>query len=465
MKQYLDLLKDIKENGDDRMDRTGVGTRSIFGRQLRFDLRKGFPLLTTKKVHMKSVIYELLWFIKGDTNIKYLQDHGVTIWNEWRRPYFYDRRMVLVEKKNKDYVPYDGEPPIRYSASGMSEEDQKLAHAWSRMMNRCYNKKDDKYRSYGAKGTSVCKRWHNVKNYIEDVKKLPHWYYKKNDWNSFELDKDYYKANQYGPDTCVWLHKTENVPKEWIMTINPDGEIGYFDSINATARSLGLASSSVCRFAKSGGRVINAKQSNKKVLGWRFTKISEDSSEMLLRRSLIEDGDLGEIYGAQWRRWEGKDGVLYDQLAEVINTIKTNPTSRRMLVNAWNVGELKNMALPPCHMMYQFHVSNGRLSCQLYQRSCDVFLGLPFNIASYALLTHMVADVCGLEVGEFIWTGGDIHLYHNHFEQADLQLSREPLELPTLKLNHRNTIDEFVYEDIEIEGYKSHARIPAPIAV
>ena len=263
MKQYLDLLKDIKENGDDRMDRTGVGTRSIFGRQLRFDLRKGFPLLTTKKVHMKSVIYELLWFIKGDTNIKYLEDHGVTIWREWAD----------------------------------------------------------------------------------------------------------------------------------------------------------------------------------------------------------ENGDLGPVYGAGWRRWEGKDGVLYDQLAEVINTIKTNPTSRRMLVNAWNVGELKNMALPPCHMMYQFHVSNGRLSCQLYQRSCDVFLGLPFNIASYALLTHMVADVCGLEVGEFIWTGGDIHLYHNHFEQADLQLSREPLVLPTLKLNHRNTIDEFVYEDIEIEGYESHARIPAPIAV
>lgn len=263
MKQYLDLLKDIKENGDDRMDRTGVGTRSIFGRQLRFDLRKGFPLLTTKKVHMKSVIYELLWFIKGDTNIKYLEDHGVTIWREWAD----------------------------------------------------------------------------------------------------------------------------------------------------------------------------------------------------------ENGHLGPIYGAQWRYWEGKDGVLYDQLAEVINTIKTNPTSRRMLVNAWNVGELKNMALPPCHMMYQFHVSNGRLSCQLYQRSCDVFLGLPFNIASYALLTHMVAGVCGLEVGEFVWTGGDIHLYHNHFEQADLQLSREPLELPTLKLNHRNTIDEFVYEDIEIEGYESHARIPAPIAV
>lgn len=263
MQQYLDLLRDVKENGVDRSDRTGTGTRSVFARQMRFDLREKFPLLTTKKVHMKSIIYELLWFIKGDTNIKYLQDHGVTIWNEWSD----------------------------------------------------------------------------------------------------------------------------------------------------------------------------------------------------------ENGNLGPVYGAQWRHWEGKDGVLYDQLAEVINTIKTNPTSRRMLVNAWNVAELPHMALPPCHMMYQFYVADGRLSCQLYQRSCDVFLGLPFNIASYALLTHMVADVCGLEVGEFIWTGGDIHLYHNHFEQADLQLSREPLELPTLKLNHRNAIDEFVYEDIEIEGYQCHARISAPIAV
>lgn len=261
MKQYLDLLRDILENGVDKMDRTGVGTRSVFGRQMRFDLNEGFPLLTTKKMHLKSIIYELLWFIRGDTNVRYLQEHGVRIWNEWAD----------------------------------------------------------------------------------------------------------------------------------------------------------------------------------------------------------ENGDLGPVYGAQWRNWNG-DGI--DQLAEVIETLKRNPNDRRMIVSAWNPSQLKAMHLPPCHMMFQFYVANGKLSCMLYQRSCDMFLGVPFNIASYALLTMMIAQVCGLKLGEFVHTLGDTHIYHNHFEQVKEQLKRVPLALPQMKINPDiKDINDFKFEDFELQNYQSYPPIKAQVAV
>ena len=261
MKQYLDLLQDVMDNGVDKLDRTGVGTRSVFGRQMRFDLNKGFPLVTTKKVHLKSIIHELLWFIKGSTNIKYLQDNGVRIWDEWAD----------------------------------------------------------------------------------------------------------------------------------------------------------------------------------------------------------ENGDLGPVYGSQWRNWNG-EGI--DQLAEVIDKLKHNPNDRRMIVSAWNVGKIAEMRLPPCHMMFQFYVAGNKLSCMLYQRSCDMFLGVPFNIASYALLTMMIAQVCGLEPGEFIHTLGDTHIYHNHFEQVREQLSRQPLPLPVMKLNPAvKNIDDFTYDDFTLEGYESYGKLAAPVAV
>lgn len=264
MKQYLDLLSHILENGNEKTDRTGTGTKSVFGYQMRFDLQKGFPLLTTKKLHTRSIFYELLWFLKGDTNIKYLHDNKVTIWDEWAD----------------------------------------------------------------------------------------------------------------------------------------------------------------------------------------------------------ENGDLGPVYGKQWRAWQGADGKITDQISQVVNQIKNSPDSRRMLVSAWNVGEVEQMALPPCHIVFQFYVANNKLSCQLYQRSADVFLGVPFNIASYALLTQMLAQVCGLEAGEFIHTLGDAHLYLNHIEQAKLQLSRTPYELPKLKLNPEiKDIFDFKYEDITIEDYVSHPHIKAEVAV
>ena len=264
MKQYLEILKDVYNNGVKKGDRTGTGTHSVFGRQIRFDLSEGFPLLTTKKLHLKSIIYELLWFIKGDTNVKYLNDHDVHIWDAW--------------------------------------------------------------------------------------------------------------ANS--------------------------------------------------------------------------------------------EGDLGPIYSASWRRWPTRDGKTIDQLGDIVNTIRNNPDSRRMVVSAWNVEDLPKMALSPCHCIFQFFVADGKLSCQLYQRSADIFLGVPFNIGSYALLTMMIAKITGLEVGEFIHTFGDLHLYSNHVSQAREQLHREPQGLPTMKiLGNQKEIEDFKYEDFQIEGYHPLPSIKAPIAV
>lgn len=292
MKQYLDFLRHIKTKGIKKDDRTKTGTISVFGYQMRFDLKEGFPLLTTKRVHLKSIIHELLWFISGETNIKYLVDNGVRIWNEW--PY----------EKYKKSSDYQGE---------------------------------------------------TIDEYVEKIKADP-------------------------------------------------------------------------EFAKK----------------W---------------------GDLGPVYGRQWRHFEGKDRVV-DQIAKVINEIKTNPNSRRLIVNSWHAAYVDEMALPPCHMMFQFYVQDNKLSCQLYQRSADAFLGVPFNIASYSLLTMMVAKICNLELGEFIHTMGDAHIYLNHLEQVDLQLSREPRNLPKMIIHgDQKSIDDFKYEDFELVDYNPHKGIKGVVAV
>lgn len=264
MRQYLELMHHVLTQGTVKTDRTGTGTRSVFGYQMRFNLAEGFPLVTTKKMHLRSIIHELLWFLRGDTNIAYLKEHGVSIWDEWA------------------------------------------------------------------------------------------------------------DAN----------------------------------------------------------------------------------------------GNLGPVYGAQWRSWPTPDGGHVDQISQLLEQIRKTPDSRRLIVSAWNVGELDKMALMPCHALFQFYVADGKLSCQLYQRSCDIFLGLPFNIASYALLTHMVAQQCDLEVGDFVWTGGDTHLYLNHLEQAELQLSRNPLPLPRLQILRKpESIFDYRFEDFVIEGYECHPHIKAPVAI
>ena len=260
---YEDLLRLVMDTGTPKADRTGTGTRSLFGHQLRYDLSQGFPLITTKKVHLKSIIYELLWFLRGDSNVRWLQDRGVTIWDEWAD----------------------------------------------------------------------------------------------------------------------------------------------------------------------------------------------------------ENGELGPVYGVQWRSWPTPTGDHIDQITAALETLRTDPDSRRNIVSAWNVGEIPQMALPPCHAFFQFYVADGTLSCQLYQRSADLFLGVPFNIASYALLTHMMAQQAGLEVGEFVWTGGDCHIYDNHVDQVELQLSRDPCPCPTMRLRERESIFDYEYDDVEVFDYRSHPGIKAPVAV
>ncbi len=298
MKQYLDLLEKITTDGAVKGDRTGTGTKSIFGHQMRFDLRDGFPLLTTKKVFLKGIIHELLWFLKGDTNIGYLVENGVHIWD------------------------------------------------------------NDAYRYYSELA---------VKQGVEPISR----------------------------DEFMELAK--------------------------------------------GGEPSN-------IEGYNY-------------------GDLGPVYGHQWRSWTGADGTVVDQIREVIDTIKGSPNSRRMIVSAWNVAQIEQMALPPCHVMFQFYVADGRLSCQLYQRSADTFLGVPFNIASYALLMMMMAQECGLEAGEFIHTLGDTHLYLNHMEQVAEQLSRTPRALPKMVINpYVKSIFEFKYEDFKLEGYDPYPTISAPMS-
>jgi len=305
MKQYLDLLEDIKRNGATKTDRTGTGTKSVFGRQMRFDLSKGFPAVTTKKLFMRGITHELLWFLKGETNIKYLVDNDVHIWDEW--PY-----RAYLKRQGQD-VP-----------SSASEE-------WK---------------------TGI---------------------------------------------------------KEFIARIKED------DAFAA------------------------------------------------------ENGDLGPVYGSQWRKWPGPDGQPIDQMTQAVEAIKNTPDSRRIIVSAWNVAEIEEMAksgLPPCHTIFQFYVADGKLSCQLYQRSADTFLGVPFNIASYALLTMMMAQVTGLEAGEFVHTLGDTHLYLNHLEQVDEQLSRTPKALPTMWINPEvKSIFDFKIEDFKLENYDPYPAIKAPIAV
>ncbi|MBP6034487.1 MAG: thymidylate synthase [Candidatus Moranbacteria bacterium] len=306
MKQYLNLLSHIMEHGAVKTDRTGTGTKSVFGYQMRFDLAAGFPLMTTKKMFMRGIIEELIWFLQGDTNIKYLVDRDVHIWDEW------------------PFKAYLG------------------------------------------------------------------------------------KTNQAIPKTGS---------DEW--TVGMADFLARMKSDDAFAR---------------------------------------------------EYGELGPVYGYQWRNWPAPDGRHIDQITQIIDQIRRSPDSRRLIVSAWNVADIEEMAksgLPPCHCLFQFYVADGKLSCQLYQRSCDTFLGVPFNIASYALLTMMVAQVCGLEPGEFIWTGGDVHIYSNHFEQVKLQLSREPRALPRMRINPAvKDIFDFTIDDFALEGYDDpHPAIRAPIAV
>ena len=470
--EYLDVVQQVLEYGSFRGDRTGTGTKSLFNPMpMIFNLDEAFPLLTLKRTWFKGVVGELLWFIRGDDNIDFLLDNSIHIWDNWRAPYGFDREVVLVERRTP-VVPADFNGPFQPSSRyPQDSEDEKLAQTWSRMMRRCYDPGHHRYSLYGGSGVTVHPRWHDTAVFVDDAKKLPHWRYKRADWDGFQLDKDYYGASQYGPDTSVWLRADENSMYTRascpIEVFDVEGERSIYPCQNEAARRIGMSTSSMSRFLVDGMPTI-LKGANKRFAGWEIRDAAL-SDNQLVRFQLIDDNSVGPVYGYQWRRWPVHTPGLppVDQLADVIQQIKENPTSRRLLVSAWNVEQLPDMALPPCHVMYQFYVTNnGKLDCFMYQRSADLFLGVPFNIASYALLTHMVAQVCGLEAGRLTMMLGDAHIYLNHMDQVEEMMLRRPRNSPSLVMNTEvKDINEFTFDDFQVVGYDPYPAIPAPIAV
>lgn len=463
---YEQALEYVLRHGKPKGDRTGTGTVSVFGLQIRYNLQEAYPLITSKRVPFKSVIAELLWFLSGSTNVKDLQAMGCTIWDSWRSPWKKERDIVIVAPRVKEYQPAPSEPHRKPDFT--NDVDRRLYYSWGKMMDRCYNPAAHNYRFYGGKGVSVALEWHDPKRFIEDVKNLPHWWYKLRDWNRFELDKDYYGARQYGPDACVWLPKDENVPSMYIYIKTPDNQEMIFEGLTRASEVTGIPRSTLHRFIKEGLPTM-LKGGNKRLKGWEVS-VAYDSSG-LIRRELIPDGDMGPIYPAQWRGWGYPMGSAMqeasDQVSALVERLKRDPESRRHLVSAWNVEKLDAMALAPCHHSFQVDVTDGVLSILVNQRSADMFLGVPFNLASYAALAHMLAQQCGYVVGDLIWSGGDCHIYVNHMDQVRqlLRNAEKPVPLPTLKLHKAPSIFTYGLDNFELVGYHPYPAIPAPVAV
>lgn len=477
MKQYLDLCQDVLENGVKKTDRTGTGTISVFSRDMRFDLSKGFPMVTTKKVNFNAILHELLWFLSGDTNIKYLVDNGVNIWNgdayreykkkkngyktglsmseyveniknddkfaelygdlgriyqsQWR---CFGSEIVKIPQKQPN-LNSSVKPTYLGVANGKGKSNSKLGKTWEGMIARCYDENSPSYHLYGARGVYVCDRWLEFSKFEEDAIKLAGWIdFDKRGDTKLALDKDKLgNGFVYSPETCCWLTHHDNNPtnlkQDKIYTVEKNGVQYSFSNISEFCRE------------------HNIKAKNFSDL-WTKNKNAKTRSGF----TLVNVVD------------KRKKGI--DQIRNVINSIKTNPDGRRHLVSAWNPNELDMCALPPCHFAFQFYVANGKLSCKFFMRSNDVFLGLPFNIASYALLTHMVAQVCNLEVGELVYSGTDVHIYQNHIEQVKLQLTREPYPLPTIKINPNvKDINDFRFDDFELVGYQHHPFIKGALSV
>lgn len=438
--KYIDLCRDILANGSEKGDRTGTGTISVFGRTLRHDLSESFPILTTKSVHFKSVVGELLWMLSGDTNTKLLDDNGVRIWREWSDDNgnlgaIYPHQWRHANGKHRNRVqPKPSIKPTKGDYSISSDIDEKLYITWKGMVARCYNPNKDKYPYYGGKGVYVCDRWLLFANFANDAKTLDGWGNKLVDWSKYQLDKDVIGDGFcYSPQTCQWVTK----------------------EVNMQARS-----NKVYRLVDKNG---DAEKVTNPTAFRKALNISQGNFDSMLRgvRPSAGGWSLESVIDLD-------DGV--DQISNLINGLKNNPNDRRHIVDSWNPADLPHMALAPCHYSFQCYVDNGKLSLIFNMRSSDVFLGLPFNLASYALLCHMLAQVCGLEVGELIWSGADVHIYKNHIEQVKTQIERydngEVYELPTLWLNPRITdIDDFTFDDIGLIDYKNAGKLTGEVAI
>ena len=441
MKQYRELCNRILTEGSPKTDRTGTGTLSVFGHQMRFDLQKGFPLVTLKRTHFRSIAAELLWFLSGDTNVKKLQEMGCTIWDEWA-----DADGNLGPVYGHQFRHFGGKPNCRFQpepilrngiektylgvANGSGSTKSTLGKTWEGMIARCYDKKSVSYPNYGGKGVFVHNDWLEFSAFERDAVNLPGFGRLTEKNERLVLDKDSIGSGfEYGPNSCIWITDAENLRlnKTQIYTVEKDGIKYEFTSISDFCASQGFDGSN---FSDLWTGNKNAKVRN----GFTFVGMRH-----------------------------ANPGV--DQITSVIESIRTNPDSRRHIVSAWNPGDIPGMALAPCHVMFQFYVNDGRLSCHVYQRSADVFLGVPFNIASYALLTHMVAQQCNLGVGDLVWTGGDCHLYANHLMQTHTMLRRQEKGLAEILLYHRPSIFEYQLSDILLTHYNAHDAIKAPVAV
>ncbi len=570
--QYLNLLRDVLENGVHKGDRTGTGTTSVFSRQMRFDLSDGtIPLLTTKRMHIPSIIHELLWYVSGSSNIKYLKDNGVRIWNEWatseghlNRVYGSQWRQVecfdwynhvseiqirspgidtpfvpptndtiepnhnisdeLIGKKftnnnGHEFIVVDkqtlpGEENSTYTIQftnttsivkclrpdlrrgqvldpyekttfnegcvGVYSEHHEYRTAaynmWYNMMKRCYDSTIPEYSLYGGSGVFVDSEWRCFSNFLRDIHNIPHFSLWKVNPNSFQLDKDYFGSNCYSGNTCIFLPNEYNqiLPKldgtKIIATHKETGNKYEFTVQRWFAKQHGIKHSQSISTALKHSPTSSTKE-------WTFEKVNPKT---------------GFVY---------RQSFVIDQLQTVINTLRTNPDCRRMIVNSWNVAQIPDMKLPPCHFCFQVYATpialyerekiamssyqhdtarkdvdvgnlieyygtpTHRLSLLIHQRSCDLFLGVPFNISQYGILLCLIANVAGMLPGELIWEGGDIHIYDNHHPQVDLQLHRIPYPSPTLTINTRKSIDDFTFDDFTINNYISHEPIKATVAV